>query len=106
MKAAQMAFKKRFSKGSKFSGKTEMIAMNQLTATQDAALKLLEKAGSPLDYRADLFGFATPDADRSDRIQMATAKALVARGLAVATRTRKLRGKDVIDQLALNGSAV
>lgn len=80
--------------------------MAQLTVTQQEALQVLEEAKSPLDYRADLFGFAAPGADRSSRIQMATAKALVARGLAVATRTRKLRGNDVIDQIALNNSAV
>jgi len=74
-----------------------------LTQTQAKALEQLEAHG-PLDYQAGLYGFARPGAPRAERIQMATAKALVSRGLAVATRTKPSKRGELIDQLALKKS--
>lgn len=75
--------------------------MCQLTETQACAINLLKAAGGSLDYQPDQYGFAAPGASRDDRIQMVTAKALVARGLAVASKTKQLRRKTIIDRLTL-----
>lgn len=79
--------------------------MKKLTPVQDEALQLLQAAGGALDYQADLYGFAAPGAPRSERVVMGTAKALIAAGLVIATRTKQLRGKGIPDQIRLTESA-
>lgn len=73
----------------------------KLTPAQVAALELLRAAGGGLDYRADLYGFAAPGANRAARVVMGTAKALIAAGLVRVARTKPMRGRDVPDRLEL-----
>tara|TARA_Y100000310_G_scaffold345644_1_gene467661 strand:+ start:6613 stop:6867 length:255 start_codon:yes stop_codon:yes gene_type:complete len=73
----------------------------KLTPHQEKALQQLRLAGGTLDYQPEIYGFAVPGALRSERIQMATAKALVDRELVVASRTKEMRGRQVIDQIQL-----
>lgn len=73
----------------------------KLTPAQTKALELLSDAGGALDYRPEMYGFAVPGAPRADRVVMGTAKALIAAGLVIATRTKQMRGQDVPDRLEL-----
>lgn len=79
-----------------------MTAM-KLTIQQERALQVLQEAGGTLDYQTEIYAFAAPGAGRKDRVQMATAKALVERGLAEASRIKELRGRQAIDQITLSG---
>ncbi|MDU4254586.1 hypothetical protein [Pseudomonas sp.] len=73
----------------------------KLTPAQVAALEQLRAAGGRLDYRADVFGFCAPDAPRTSRVVMGTAKALIAAGLVRVSRFKQLRDHEVPDQLEL-----
>lgn len=76
--------------------------MTKLTSTQQSALELLREAGGAMDYHREVFAFAAgPDAPRGQRIKMQTAQALIRQGLAVAERTKDMRGKPVPDRIAL-----
>lgn len=51
----------------------------KLTSHQERALEVLRGAGGTLDYQSELYAFAVAGAPRSERIKMATAKALIGR---------------------------
>ena len=77
----------------------------KLTSHQEKALEILRGAGGTLDYQPELYAFAAAGAPRSERIKMATAKALVDRDLVAATRTKEIRGRQVVDQITLRPAA-
>lgn len=75
--------------------------MKPLSASEIRALELLKAAGGKLSYQRDVFGFGVPGGARCDRIVMQTAKALINRGLAIATRTiTDSNGRVHIDELS------
>lgn len=76
--------------------------MKPLSASEARALGSLNAAGGTLGYQKDVFGFGAPGGARKERIVMQTAKALINRGLAVATRTIKdSEGRTHIDEISL-----
>jgi len=76
--------------------------MKPLSVSEERALASLKAAGGVLSYQRDVYGFGVAGGDRSARIVMQTAKSLINKGLAVATRTVKdEKGREHIDELSL-----
>lgn len=76
--------------------------MKPLSVSEERALASLKAAGGILSYQRDVYGFGLPGGERSDRIVMQTAKSLINKDLAVATRTVKDEyGREHIDELSL-----
>jgi hypothetical protein len=76
--------------------------MKSLSASEVRALGSLQAAGGTLSYQRDVYGFGVPGGARCDRIVMQTAKSLINRGLAVATRTiTDGNGRVYIDEIKL-----
>ena len=67
--------------------------------SDEIALCLLAASGGSLDYQLGILGFGLVDAKKQDRIPLRTAESLIEKGLAVATRYRMVKGKQLIDRI-------
>lgn len=61
----------------------------------------MRAAGGALDYQRKLYAFALPGADKEARVQMTTARSLVAAGLVTVTRTKLVGRREEPDRLEL-----
>jgi len=72
---------------------------NPAKKPDEIALCLLVAAGGSLDYQFGILGFGLPDSKKEDRIPLKTAESLIKKGLAVATRYKTVKGKEMIDRI-------